>query len=72
MSQLLDATWKRLLLAVVVSLGIILGFRVFAESTYVQSQKLQLESARGDHCKKWQVTSQNGLESVQCLRWSKS
>lgn len=69
---LLDATWKRLIAACVLSGVIILSISTFAESTYVQSQKLQLESARGQHCQKWEYKKvANGEKTVSCLKWAK-
>lgn len=70
LGTLLDATWKRVLAALVISGAIILSISTFAESTYVQSRKVQIESARGQHCQKWQVTTDNGTEQVACLKWA--
>lgn len=66
----LDTTWKRLLAAGALSGIIILSISTFAESTYVQSQKLQQESARGQHCKKWQLKKSGDQTNVICLKWA--
>ena len=65
----LDKPWKRLLAAAVLSAGIILAVQGFAETTYVQTQKLQIESARGDKCQKWQYREEGDETVVSCVKW---
>ncbi len=67
----LDTTWKRLLAAAVLSVGIILAVSTFAESSYVQTQKVQQESAQGQHCQKWDYRTVNGDSQVTCVKWPK-
>lgn len=65
----LDAPWKRLVAAAVLSGGIVLAVQGFAETTYVQTQKLQIESARGEQCQRWQYRKEAGETVVSCVRW---
>ena len=65
-----DAVWKRVALAVLVSLAIIFSLRTFASSSDIETQKVQLESARDQHCEKWQISRQNGDPQAECVRWS--
>lgn len=69
--SLLDATWKRLLAAAVLSAGIIFSISTFAESTYIQSQKAQIQNDRGQRCQKWEYQKISGGEkTVRCLKWA--
>jgi hypothetical protein len=69
-SRFLDATWKRLLVASLLSGAIIFSISTFAESTYITSQKLQIESARQQHCKKWAYQkTPSGERQVSCAKW---
>jgi hypothetical protein len=71
-SRLLDATWKRLIAATLLSGAILFSISTFAESTYITSQKLQIESARQQHCQKWAYKkTPNGERSVSCAKWAK-
>lgn len=65
----LDAPWKRVIAATMLSAAIVLSISAFAESTYVSSQKLQIQSAKGQHCKKW--TYDKGPEGriPRCEKW---
>ena len=65
----LDATWKRILAAALLSGLIILAVSTFAESSYVQTQKVQQESARGQHCQRWNYQTVNGNTQVTCTKW---
>lgn len=65
----LDATWKRVLAAALLSGVIILAVNTFAESSYVQTQKVQQESARGQHCEQWKYQTVDGQSEVSCAKW---
>lgn len=65
----LDTTWKRVLAAGLLSGAIVLAVSTFAESSYVQTQKVQQESARGQHCEKWNYRAVNGDSQVTCVKW---
>lgn len=68
---LLDTTWKRLLAAAVLSAGIIFSISTFAESTYIQSQKAQIETNQGQRCAKWEYKKiGDGQRSVSCQKWA--
>lgn len=66
----LDSIPRRIIAASVVSGMIVASLNVFAESSYVQTQKIQQETARGEHCQKWQTTQNNGETQVKCLKWA--
>ena len=68
-SSLTDATWKRVVLAAVVSVAIIFSLRSFASSSDIETQKVQLESARGQHCQKWQTKRVDDQPKVECVKW---
>ena len=70
-SRQLDTTWKRILAAGLLSAAIILAVSTFAESSYVQTQKIQQESAAGQHCEQWKYRSVNGQTGVSCAKWPK-
>lgn len=65
----LDAPWKRIMAAAVLSGLIILAVSAFAESSFVQTQKVQQESARGQHCEKWNYDTVDGETRVTCVKW---
>lgn len=67
--QRLDTTWKRILAAGLLSGLIIMAISVFAESSYVQTQKVQQESNRGQHCERWSYQTVNGEQFVTCAKW---
>ncbi|MSU75909.1 hypothetical protein EXS54_00315 [Patescibacteria group bacterium] len=69
-SEKLDATWKRVLAAAVLSGAIILAVSTFASSSYVQTQKVQIESARGQHCLSWKYQTVNKETHVSCNKWA--
>lgn len=69
LGRTLDKTWKRVLVAGLLSGVIILAVSTFAESSYVQTQKVQQESARGQHCLHWDYKTANGDSQVTCTRW---
>lgn len=66
----LDTTWKRVLAAAGLSAVIILAVTTFASSSYIQTQKVQLESARGDRCLKWAYARSEAGTTVSCERWN--
>lgn len=71
-SPLLDTTWKRVVAAALLSGAIIFSISTFAESTYITSQKVQIESAKGQHCQKWTYAKTPGGERmVSCVKWAK-
>lgn len=65
----LDTTWKRVLAAGLLSGLIVMAVSVFAESSYVQTQKIQQESARGQHCEQWSYQTLNGVTQIVCQKW---
>lgn len=65
----LDATWKRVLAAALLSGIIILAVSTFAESSYVQTQKIQQESASGRHCSQWKYRTEQSQTEVSCVKW---
>lgn len=69
LSAVLNKTWKRFIAAVVLSGLIILAVQTFAESSYVQTQKIQQEGVRGQHCKKWSYQKQGNDTAVTCVSW---
>lgn len=69
-SEKLDATWKRVLAAAILSGIIIFAVSTFASSSYVQTQKVQLESAQGQRCLDWAYDRVNGETVVSCERWT--
>lgn len=64
----LNTTWKRVVAALLLSAAIILAINTLAESTLVQTQKVQQESARGQHCQQWTYGSGSG-STVTCVKW---
>lgn len=68
----LDTTWKRVLAAAALSAVIVLAVTTFASSSYVQTQKVQLESSQGDRCLKWQYSRQDDTTVVTCAKWRNS
>ena len=66
----LNTTPRRILVAALISGGIVFAVSTFAQSSYVQTQKVQIESAEGRHCEKWTYVRTNGEISVSCERWS--
>lgn len=65
----LDRTWKRLLAAGVLSGLIALSLSAFAESSYVQTERVRQESAAGKHCLKWGVLKDADNVEVICQKW---
>ncbi len=65
----LDSTWKRVAAAVLLSGVIILAVNAFAESSFVQTQKVQQESAQGQHCQQWKYETVDGGTRVTCTKW---
>ena len=70
LTNYLNRPWKRLVAAAALSGAIIFAVSTFASSSYVQTQKVQQESARGQHCKKWDITTEGNETVVHCLRWA--
>ncbi len=69
MNHLLDTTWKRLLVALLVAIGIYAAVAVFADSTYVETKKSQIETAAGQSCHTWTYEKgERGKEPV-CRVW---
>lgn len=68
-TAILDTTWKRALAAVVLSGAIILAVSAFAQNSYVQTQKVQQESARGQHCQQWKYQKSGNDTVVSCVKW---
>ncbi len=66
----LNTTPRRILVAALVSGGIVFAVSTFAQSSYVQTQKIQIESAEGRHCEKWTHVRSNGEITVSCEQWS--
>ena len=69
LASLTDATWKRVVMAALTSAAIIFSLQTFASSSYIQTEKIRQETARGQHCLKWQVHEVNDQQIVECLRW---
>ena len=69
LARFTDAIWKRILMALVVSVVIVLSLQAFASSSDIETQKVQLESARGQHCERWQTKQVDGERQAECLRW---
>ncbi|HEY8109030.1 MAG TPA: hypothetical protein VIF43_03410 [Patescibacteria group bacterium] len=62
----LDSTPKRVLAAAAVAIVIVLAVSTFAQTSYVQTQKIQIESAAGKHCKEWSYRTVDGDTRVTC------
>jgi hypothetical protein len=67
----LDSTWQRVGLAAVLSGAIVLSLNAFAASSYEQTQKIQQESARGQHCQKWSYEKRDKEVRPVCVKWPK-
>ncbi len=64
-----DSGPRRILAAGLLSGGIVMSVSVFAESSYVQTRKIQIESAAGQHCEQWSREDVAGETRVRCERW---
>lgn len=71
MNYLLDTTWKRLVISLLVALGIYAAVSAFADSTYTETKKSQIEASAGDTCRTWSYQTTDTGKELICSRWSK-